>query len=131
MIEPFLPVPPERPKGGRPRVGDRAVMTRILFVLLTGISWAMLPREMGCGSGVTCWRRLRDWHKAVVWTALHHALLTRLHKGGRIDWSRACMDHRQRVRPCQKRGGAGSNCAALYAEPRSVKSSRDIDGSSN
>lgn len=27
----------------------------------------MLPQEMGCGSGVTCWRRLRDWHEAGVW----------------------------------------------------------------
>tara|TARA_R110000824_G_scaffold194777_1_gene377444 strand:+ start:4753 stop:4866 length:114 start_codon:yes stop_codon:yes gene_type:complete len=30
---------------------------------------------MGCGSGVTCWRRLRDWHEAGVWKKLHQTLL--------------------------------------------------------
>jgi transposase len=43
-----------------PRVSDRAVLAGIVFVLTTGISWNALPRELGCGSGVTCWRRLRD-----------------------------------------------------------------------
>lgn len=44
---------------GRPRVSDRA-FTAIVFVLLTGVPWRMVPREIGC-SGVTAWRRLRDW----------------------------------------------------------------------
>lgn len=92
VIEPLLPVIPVRPKGGRPRISDRSALTGILFVLLTGIPWEMLPPEMGCGSGVTCWRRLRDWQMAGVWEGLHRELLTRLHQAGRLDWSRACMD---------------------------------------
>jgi len=92
VIEPLLPVIPLRPKGGRPRVPDRATLTGIVFVLLTGIPWEMLPQEMGCGSGVTCWRRLRDWQMAGVWDDLHRELLTRLHQADRLDWSRACMD---------------------------------------
>jgi transposase len=89
-----LHLPPERakPKGGRPRVSDRAVLTGILFVLRTGIPWAMLPQEMGCGAGVTCWRRLRDWQQAGVWDRLHRDLLKRLRDADRIDWSRACVD---------------------------------------
>lgn len=55
---------------GRPRVSNRAALTGILFVLKSGIPWEMLPQEMGCGSGVTCWRRLRDWHEAGVWKKL-------------------------------------------------------------
>lgn len=92
IIEPLLPVIPPRPKGGRPRLSDRSALTGILFVLLTGIPWEMLPHEMECGSGVTCWRRLRDWQIAGVWDNLHRALLTRLHQAGQLDWSRACMD---------------------------------------
>ena len=38
--------------------GDRATLTGILFVLKTGILWGYLSRELGCGSGMTCWRRL-------------------------------------------------------------------------
>src|SRR3954470_4656733 len=65
-IEPLLPPAKPRPKGGRPPVPDRAVLTGILFVLKSGIPWEMLPREMGCGSGMTCWRRLRAWQAAWV-----------------------------------------------------------------
>src|SRR5213083_1110650 len=66
-IQPLLPPEPPKPKGGRPRLPDRAALTGILFVLHSGIPWEMLPQEMGCGSGMTCWRRLRDWHEAGVW----------------------------------------------------------------
>jgi transposase len=73
-------------------VNDRAALTGILFVLKTGIPWEMLPQEMGCGSGMTCWRRLKEWHRAGVWERLHRALLDRLGEADRVDWSRASLD---------------------------------------
>jgi transposase len=91
-IEPLLPCRPPRPKGGRPPISDRAALTGILFVLMTGTPWEMLPPEMGCGSGMTCWRRLRDWQKAGVWDRLHRVFLDRLGQADRIDWSRAAID---------------------------------------
>jgi transposase len=91
-IEPLLPPARPRPKGGRPPVPDRAALTGILFVLKSGLPWEMLPAEMGCGSGMSCWRRLRDWQEAGVWAALHRALLERLHGAGQLDWSRAALD---------------------------------------
>jgi len=92
VIVPLIPAEPPKPKGGRPRVDNRAVLTGILFVLKTGIPWEMLPQELGCGSGMTCWRRLRDWQEAGVWEQLHRVLLERLSTGEQIDWSRACID---------------------------------------
>ena len=66
-----------------------------LFVgRMLGIPWELLPQEMGCGSGVTCWRRLRDWQAAGVWDRLHRTLLDRLGRADRIDWSRASLDSR-------------------------------------
>ncbi len=91
-IAPLLPPEPPKPNGGRPRLPDRAALTGILFVLRTGIPWEYLPRELGCGSGMTCWRRLRDWQAAGVWDALHRRLLDRLGERGRIDWRRASLD---------------------------------------
>ncbi len=91
-IEPLLPPEPPKPKGGRPRVPDRACLTGIVFVLKSGIPWELPPRELGCGSGMTCWRRLRDWQAAGVWERLHRALLDRLGTSGQIDWERACLD---------------------------------------
>jgi transposase len=93
-IAPLLPPERPKPKGGRPRVSDRAALTGIVFVLRTGIPWELLPQEMGCGSGVTCWRRLRDWQRAGVWERLHRTLLDRLGRADRIDWSRANLDSR-------------------------------------
>ncbi len=92
LVAPLLPPEPPKPKGGRPRVPDRACVTGILFVLKTGIPWEYLPVEMGCGSGVTCWRRLRDWQDAGVWDRLHRTLLGRLGEADRIDWERASVD---------------------------------------
>ncbi len=92
IVDPLLPTEPPKPTGGRPRVPDRAALTGIIFVLKSGIPWEMLPQEMGCGSGVTCWRRLRDWQDAGVWDRLHQTLLDRLGDAGRIDWDRASLD---------------------------------------
>ena len=92
IIEPLLPPEKPRPKGGRPPIPDRACLTGIIFVLKSGIPWEMLPQEMGCGSGMTCWRRLRDWTRAGVWERLQHAMLNRLRDADQIDWSRAAMD---------------------------------------
>jgi len=92
IVEPLLPKEPPKPKGGRPRVPDRACLAGIIFVLKSGIPWEMLPRESGCGSGMTCWRRLRDWQDAGVWERLHRAFLDRLGEADAIDWSRAALD---------------------------------------
>jgi transposase len=91
-IAPLLPPEPPKPKGGWPRVSDRAALTGILFVLKTGIPWEYLPAEMGCGSGMTCWRRLRDWYQAGVWRRLHQVFLEELAQADRIDWDRAALD---------------------------------------
>jgi hypothetical protein len=52
----------------------------------------MLPQELGCGSGMTCWRRLRDLQEAGIWQLIHFSLLDWLARYGEIDWSRAVVD---------------------------------------
>jgi len=94
IVEPLLPEPkPRRFRyPGRQPIDNRRALTGILFVLKTGIGWEDLPQEMGCGSGMTCWRRLRDWQKAGVWQQLHEVWLAKLQAADRIDWSRAGVD---------------------------------------
>ena len=124
-IAPLLPPEAPKPRGGRPRLSNRAALTGILFVLKSGLPWEMLPAEMGCGSGMSCWRRLRDWHGAGVWAVLHQVLLERLHAAGQLDWRRAALDSasvpakRGASRPGQTRriaGGQGAN-ATLRSMP--------------
>jgi transposase len=92
-VAPLLPRHKARPgKRGRPPVDDRACLTGIVFVLRSGIPWAMLPQEMGCGSGVTCWRRLRYRQRRGVWKKLLRALLQRVGQEKGIDWEHCCVD---------------------------------------
>ncbi|MGW5343372.1 IS5 family transposase [Streptomyces sp. NPDC004050] len=70
LVAPLLPEPAPKRVEGRPRVPDRQALCGILFVLHTGIQWEYLPRELGFGSGMTCWRRLAAWNDAGVWDRL-------------------------------------------------------------
>src|SRR5438270_1659561 len=94
LVQPLLPPPkPRRFRyPGRRPVTDRKALTGILFVLKTGIPWEDLPVEMGCGCGMTCWRRLQTWQQAGVWFRLYQVLLDRLDDADKIDWARAAVD---------------------------------------
>ena len=93
VIEPLLPpILPRGPQGGRPPISNRQALTGILFVLKTGLPWEDLPSEMGCGSGMSCWRRLRDWQAAGLWAKIHGVLLQKLEHAGTLDWSRCVVD---------------------------------------
>ncbi len=103
-IQPLLPRHQPDPRGGRPRIPDRAVLAAIVYMLRTGVPWRLLPaKHLGAGSPTTCWRRVRDWQQAGVWHALHRRILDDLRRQGRLDLSRACLDS---VSVRAKRGGS-------------------------
>ena len=109
-LEPLLPARQRRFRyPGRRPLDDRAALSGILFVLQTGIAWEHLPQELGFGSGMTCWRRLRLWQEDGVWERLHELLLSELHAAGELDWSRAVCDSSQ----IQAKGGATRSARAL------------------
>jgi len=107
LIQPLLPPPKPRRRRypGRKPLDNRQVLTGIFFVLKSGIPWEMLPQEMGCGSGMTCWRRLREWQEAGVWQRLHELLLSKLREADQIDWSRSVVDSGS----IRSVGGGGKN----------------------
>src|SRR5437867_10616791 len=77
-----------------------------LFVLKTGIPWEYLPAELGCGSGMKCWRRL------------HQVLFEELAPGDRIDWARAGVDSAAGPAPGGAQKRAGSQRIAANGERR-------------
>jgi len=128
-IEPLLPVFVPSAKGGRPRVSDEMALNGILFVLRTGIPWEELPQELGFGSGMTCWRRLRQWQDAGVWHQLHILLLAQLRSAGRLDFSRASLDAASVSSPRGARTlgptpRTGENSAANVTSSRTARASR-------
>jgi transposase len=91
-VEPLVPPVREAGTRGHPPVPNRAALTGILFVLKTGIAWEDLPVEMNCGCGMTCWRRLRDWHAAGVWQKLHQVLLADMRAAGQLEMAAMVAD---------------------------------------
>ena len=87
-------LPPERPvgpKGGRPRVGHRAVIRVLWFVLTTGARREDVPPERGC-SGRTAHRRLRAWEEAGIRDRLKADLLGLLKRAGKLDMDTVIID---------------------------------------
>ena len=128
-LEPLLPTAKPSPKGGRPRLSDELALNGILFVLRTGTPWEHLPQELGFGSGMTCWRRLRDWQAAGVWHRLHLALLDELRSADKLDFSRASVDGASVPSPRGARTRAPTprtveNSAASATSSRTARASR-------
>jgi transposase len=92
-VEPVIPVVERRHRyPGRKRVGDRACLEAIMYVLKTGCQWAMVPAQVTGCSGKTAWRRMDQWDKAGVWDRLHNRLLAELNKQGSVDWTTGVVD---------------------------------------
>ncbi len=71
---------------------DQAALASVMHVLRTGVAWRDVPVEtVGC-SGVTAWRRLRNWTEAGVWPRLHAALLTELRRADSLDMDDCAVD---------------------------------------
>jgi transposase len=93
-IAPLLPPGPTRRHRypGRLRVSDRVALTGIVYVLRKSVAWRDVPAQVvGC-SGVTSWRRLRDWTEAGVWPALHRMLLAELRGAGLLEMDDCAID---------------------------------------
>jgi transposase len=111
IIKPLIPEKKRRFRyPGRKPISNCEALTGILFVLKTGIGWEDLPQEMGCGCGMTCWRRLQEWQKAGVWDNIHRLLLSKLRRADQIDFSRAVVD--------------SSSVRAVFGGPKQVQIQR-------
>lgn len=89
-LAPLLPPERPKPKGGRPRVSDRAVLGGILYRLRTGCQWRALPDAFG--SGPTCHRRFQEWAEAGVFDAAFKHCLERYARRRRIQWQWTALD---------------------------------------
>ena len=89
-VRPLLPFRPVNPKGGRPWADDKACFAGIVFALRNAVRWNHIPPPFP--SGVTCWRRHRDWTKAGVWDRVWRAVLAELADAGKLDTRELFLD---------------------------------------
>ena len=116
QIEPHLPRLPRSTRGGRPWIGQRAVIDGILWVLKTGARWRDLPSEYP--SPATCWRRLKRWDEDGTWERIWRAFLAELDARGRLHWETAFIDGTfaaaKKGAPTSGLPGAGKAQSAWY-----------------
>jgi transposase len=100
---------------GRKRIDDRRCLEGILFVLFSGLPWEAVPAELGV-SGVTCWRRLREWQAAGVWQRLLAGLLAELERRGALEDARLLVD--ASIAPAKKGAPRRGRARWIAAAPR-------------
>ena len=89
-VAPLLPPRPPNPKGGRPWADGKACLAGIVYQLRNAIRGNDMPPHFP--SGVTCWRRHRDWTEAGVWPKVWKRVLAELAAAGMLDTSELFLD---------------------------------------
>ena len=110
-VKPLLPHRPPQPKGGRPFADDRACFAGIVYQLRNGIRWNDMPPHFP--SGVTCWRRHRDWTAAGVWDRVWRLVLEELAAARMLDVTELFLD--ATFAEARKGGNASAARAAASA----------------
>lgn len=101
-VRPLIPPLPQHGGRGRPPMDDRTVLAGILTILASGIGFEALPAELGYGSGMTCWRRLRHWQQTGAWPAIALRLREVLPPEAGVDLDRVDrLFHGSRRHPSQ------------------------------
>ena len=86
-IQPLLPPPAST---GRKREDDRMTLNGIIYFLSTAIRWNDMPKYYP--SGVTCWRRLKDWDRQGVWKKIQEELLAEMYDRGMLNLKNGYLD---------------------------------------
>lgn len=89
-IKPYVPVPQNKKKPGRPRMDDRLALHAICYVLRTGIQWKALPRCLGASS--TVHDRFVFWSQQGFFLKIWQLGLLDYDSFKGIDWTWQSMD---------------------------------------
>ena len=89
-VRPLVPPHPPQPRGGRRWADDKACFAGVVYQLRNACRWNHLPACFP--SGVTCWRRHRDWTRAGVWAAVHRIVVEELAAAGALDTRELFLD---------------------------------------
>jgi len=83
LVEPLIPVEPEKLYGGRPPLPSRALFAQVVYRLRTGCPWKALP------NGSTVHRRFGEWVEQDVFRELWKKLIERYdaEQGVGLDWT--------------------------------------------
>lgn len=90
LIKDFFPEQKPGPEGGRPQASNRACVEGVIWILMSGAPWRLLPRCYP--SDTTCWRRHKQWTEAGIWEKAWARLLHSLKRKGKLDLEETIAD---------------------------------------
>jgi putative transposase len=89
-----------QPRGpGRPRIGNRAVLNGIWFVLWTGCQWKAVHRDWFGVSSSVLHERFQTWQQEGIWDKVFQALVRFYRRERRIQWQWQAVDSRSCAAP--------------------------------
>jgi len=95
-------LPPEpRPsqRGGRPRIGNRAVLNGIWYLMWTGAQWKAVKRDWFGVSSSVLHERFQTWQEQGVWDQVFRALVKFYRRERGIQWQWQAVDSRSCAAP--------------------------------
>ena len=75
---------------GRPPCSNRDCLHGVLYILVTGIPWEMMPK--GFPSYKTCLKRFKEWLRQGVFQRAWQILAERYEYLQGINWDQICVD---------------------------------------
>ena len=100
IIKKHLPAEPKpSPAGGRPRIGNRAALNGIWYVLWTGCQWKAVHRNWFGASSSVLHERFQTWQVQGVWDAIFRALVKFYRRERHIQWRWQAVDSRACAAP--------------------------------
>ena len=80
----LAPLPPQRPRMGRPPKDHRLIVEAIVWLDRTGVPWRDLPGKFGPWATVAS--RFYRWRRQGVWDRVLQALQADADARGELDW---------------------------------------------
>lgn len=104
IMEAFLPVAKTEGRTGRPREHSyREIINGIFYVLRTGCTWDMMPRDLP--PWASCQHYFSQWRRDGIWQNIHDALREKVRiKSGREATPSAAVIDSQSVKTAEKGG---------------------------
>jgi putative transposase len=85
--------------GGRPRIGNRAVLNGIWYLLWTGAQWKAVKRDWFGVSSSVLHERFQTWQEQGIWDQVFQALVKFYRRERRIRWTWQAVDSRACAAP--------------------------------
>jgi putative transposase len=99
LIKRVLPKEPEQRGPGRRRIGHRAVINGLWYIMWTGCQWKAVKREWFGVSSSVLHERFQTWQRQGIWEQVLARIVRFYHRKRRIQWRWQAIDSKACAAP--------------------------------